>query len=84
MEKGWKVPNQIKEDLAKLSDAVFDTIFLLRLCRLLQKMKLAEKFCEKRRLLLEDGLEKRQVPFALPVLLSLLEIPYRCTTTILL
>jgi predicted phosphate transport protein (TIGR00153 family) len=30
MEKGWKVPNQIKEDLAKLSDAVFDTIFKLR------------------------------------------------------
>jgi len=30
MEKGWKVPNQIKQDLAKLSDAVFDTIFKLR------------------------------------------------------
>ncbi len=30
MEKGWKVPNQIKDDLAKLSDAVFDTIFKLR------------------------------------------------------
>lgn len=30
MEKGWKVPNQIKEDLAKLSDAVFDTVFKLR------------------------------------------------------
>ena len=30
MEKGWKVPSQIKEDLAKLSDAVFDTIFKLR------------------------------------------------------
>jgi predicted phosphate transport protein (TIGR00153 family) len=30
MERGWNVPNQIKEDLIKLSDAVFDTIFKLR------------------------------------------------------
>ena len=30
MERGWKVPTQIKEDLIKLSDAVFDTIFKLR------------------------------------------------------
>ena len=30
MVKGWKVPEQIKEDLGKLSDAVFDTIFKLR------------------------------------------------------
>ena len=30
MEKGWKVPKQIKEDLIKLSDAVFDTISRLR------------------------------------------------------
>jgi predicted phosphate transport protein (TIGR00153 family) len=30
MDKGWKVPNQIKDDLSKLSDAVFDTIFKLR------------------------------------------------------
>jgi predicted phosphate transport protein (TIGR00153 family) len=30
MEKGWKVPNQIKEYLAKLTYAVFDTIFKLR------------------------------------------------------
>jgi predicted phosphate transport protein (TIGR00153 family) len=30
MEKGWKVPKQIKEDLVKLSDAVFDTISRLR------------------------------------------------------
>lgn len=30
MERGWKVPNQIKEDLVKLSDAVFDTISRLR------------------------------------------------------
>jgi len=30
MEKGWNVPKQIKEDLVKLSDAVFDTIFKLR------------------------------------------------------
>ena len=30
MERGWKVPKQIKEDLIKLSDAVFDTISRLR------------------------------------------------------
>jgi predicted phosphate transport protein (TIGR00153 family) len=30
MDRGWKVPNQIKEDLVKLSDAVFDTISKLR------------------------------------------------------
>ncbi len=30
MERGWKVPKQIKEDLVKLSDAVFDTISRLR------------------------------------------------------
>jgi len=30
MERGWKVPKEIKEDLIKLSDAVFDTIFKLR------------------------------------------------------
>jgi predicted phosphate transport protein (TIGR00153 family) len=30
MERGWKVPTQIKEDLIKLSDAVFDTISRLR------------------------------------------------------
>jgi predicted phosphate transport protein (TIGR00153 family) len=30
MERGWKVPTQIKEELIKLSDAVFDTIFKLR------------------------------------------------------
>lgn len=30
MERGWKVPKQIKEDLIRLSDAVFDTIFKLR------------------------------------------------------
>jgi len=30
MERGWKVPTQIKEDLIRLSDAVFDTIFKLR------------------------------------------------------
>jgi predicted phosphate transport protein (TIGR00153 family) len=30
MEKGWKVPKNIKEDLIKLSDAVFDTISRLR------------------------------------------------------
>ncbi|MBA7701067.1 hypothetical protein ES703_109798 [subsurface metagenome] len=30
MERGWKVPNQIKEDMIKLSDAVFDTISKLR------------------------------------------------------
>jgi predicted phosphate transport protein (TIGR00153 family) len=30
MERGWKVPKQIKEDLIKLSDAVFDTISKLR------------------------------------------------------
>lgn len=30
MERGWKVPKQIKEDLVKLSDAVFDTISKLR------------------------------------------------------
>jgi uncharacterized protein Yka (UPF0111/DUF47 family) len=30
MNRGWKVPKQIKEDLVKLSDAVFDTISKLR------------------------------------------------------
>lgn len=30
MERGWKVPKQIKIDLVKLSDAVFDTINKLR------------------------------------------------------
>jgi predicted phosphate transport protein (TIGR00153 family) len=30
MERGWNVPKQIKEDLIRLSDAVFDTIFKLR------------------------------------------------------
>jgi predicted phosphate transport protein (TIGR00153 family) len=30
MERGWKVPKEIKEDLIKLSDAVFDTISKLR------------------------------------------------------
>ena len=30
MERGWNVPKQIKEDLIKLSDAVFDTISKLR------------------------------------------------------
>ena len=30
LERGWKVPKQIKEDLVKLSDAVFDTISKLR------------------------------------------------------
>ena len=30
MERSWKVPKQIKEDLVKLSDAVFDTISKLR------------------------------------------------------
>jgi len=30
MERGWNVPNQIKDDLVKLSDAVFDTISRLR------------------------------------------------------
>jgi predicted phosphate transport protein (TIGR00153 family) len=30
MERGWKVPKPIKEDLVKLSDAVFDTISKLR------------------------------------------------------
>jgi predicted phosphate transport protein (TIGR00153 family) len=30
MERGWKVPKQIKEDLIKLSDAVFDTVSKLR------------------------------------------------------
>ena len=30
MDRGWKVPKQIKEDLVKLSDAVFDTISCLR------------------------------------------------------
>ncbi|MBT8172170.1 DUF47 family protein [Candidatus Bathyarchaeota archaeon] len=30
MERGWNVPKKIKEDLVKLSDAVFDTIFKLR------------------------------------------------------
>ena len=29
-ERGWKVPKQIKDDLVKLSDAVFDTISKLR------------------------------------------------------
>jgi predicted phosphate transport protein (TIGR00153 family) len=30
MERGWKVPKQIMEDLVKLSDAVFDTVSKLR------------------------------------------------------
>ena len=30
MERGWKVPKEIKENLIKLSDAVFDTIAKLR------------------------------------------------------
>jgi predicted phosphate transport protein (TIGR00153 family) len=30
MERGWNVPKQIKDDLVKLSDAVFDTISKLR------------------------------------------------------
>ncbi|MCW4035432.1 MAG: DUF47 family protein [Candidatus Bathyarchaeota archaeon] len=30
MERGWNVPKEIKEDLVKLSDAVFDTISKLR------------------------------------------------------
>jgi predicted phosphate transport protein (TIGR00153 family) len=30
MEHGWKVPKQIKDDMVKLSDAVFDTISKLR------------------------------------------------------
>jgi predicted phosphate transport protein (TIGR00153 family) len=30
LERGWKVPKHIKEDLVKLSDAVFDTISRLR------------------------------------------------------
>ena len=30
MNRGWKVPKQIKEDLVTLSDAVFDTISRLR------------------------------------------------------
>ncbi|MEJ2242315.1 MAG: DUF47 family protein [Candidatus Bathyarchaeota archaeon] len=30
LERGWKVPKKIKEDLVKLSDAVFDTISRLR------------------------------------------------------
>ena len=30
MERGWKVPKEIKEDLIELSDAVFDTISKLR------------------------------------------------------
>ena len=30
MNRGWKVPKHIKEDLIKLSDAVFDTISRLR------------------------------------------------------
>jgi predicted phosphate transport protein (TIGR00153 family) len=30
MERGWKVPKEIKEDLIRLSDAVFDTISKLR------------------------------------------------------
>jgi len=30
MERGWKVPKEIKENLIKLSDAVFDTISKLR------------------------------------------------------
>ena len=30
MERGWKVPLQIKKELAKLSDAMFDTVSKLR------------------------------------------------------
>jgi predicted phosphate transport protein (TIGR00153 family) len=30
MERGWNVPKQIKEDLIRLSDAVFDTVSKLR------------------------------------------------------
>jgi predicted phosphate transport protein (TIGR00153 family) len=30
MERGWKVPKEIKENLIRLSDAVFDTISKLR------------------------------------------------------
>jgi predicted phosphate transport protein (TIGR00153 family) len=30
MERGWNVPKQIKENLVKLSDAVFDTVSKLR------------------------------------------------------
>ncbi|HDQ05305.1 MAG TPA: DUF47 family protein [Candidatus Bathyarchaeota archaeon] len=30
MDRGWEVPKQIKEDLIKLSDAVFDTVSKLR------------------------------------------------------
>jgi predicted phosphate transport protein (TIGR00153 family) len=30
MERGWKVPSQIKKDLAKLSDAMFETVSKLR------------------------------------------------------
>ncbi|UCD26388.1 MAG: DUF47 family protein [Candidatus Bathyarchaeota archaeon] len=30
MERGWKVPTDIKEDVAKLSDAVFETVSKLR------------------------------------------------------
>jgi predicted phosphate transport protein (TIGR00153 family) len=30
MEKGWKVPTDIKEDVANLSDAVFETVSKLR------------------------------------------------------
>jgi predicted phosphate transport protein (TIGR00153 family) len=30
MERGWKVPPQIKKDLAKLSEAMFDTVSKLR------------------------------------------------------
>ena len=30
MEKGWKVPTDIKEDIANLSDAVFETVSKLR------------------------------------------------------
>jgi len=30
MERGWKVPPQIKKDLAKLSDAMFETVSKLR------------------------------------------------------
>jgi hypothetical protein len=30
MERGWKVPTEIKEGLAKLSSAVFETVSKLR------------------------------------------------------
>jgi predicted phosphate transport protein (TIGR00153 family) len=30
MDRGWKVPSQIKKDLAKLSDAMFETVSKLR------------------------------------------------------